>query len=70
MFSSSKLDEKIKNFVGEGDLEHIYKLVEEKDGGLPWNAVMDRSTSNMSYQAWKREPEVCSIFCVYLYYGT
>lgn len=55
--SSSKLDEKRKNFVGEGDLEHIYKLVGEKDGGLAWIAMMDRSTSNMSYQAWKREPE-------------
>ncbi|XP_071730630.1 uncharacterized protein [Rutidosis leptorrhynchoides] len=55
---SSKLDEKTKNFVGEGDLEHIYKLVEEKDGGLAWSAMMDRSTSNMSYQAWKREPEI------------
>ncbi|PWA41286.1 hypothetical protein CTI12_AA554520 [Artemisia annua] len=56
--SSSKLDGKVKNFVGEGDLQHISKLVEEKDGGLAWILVMDRSTSDMSYQAWKREPEV------------
>lgn len=56
--SSSKLDGKVKNFVGESDLQHISKLVEEKDGGLAWIQVMDRSTSNMSYQAWKREPEV------------
>lgn len=53
-----KLDGKRKNFVGEGDLEHIAKLVEEKDGGPVWSPVMDKSTSNMSYQAWKREPEV------------
>ncbi|XP_076936784.1 uncharacterized protein LOC143604076 [Bidens hawaiensis] len=53
----SKLDGENKNFVGEGDLKHICKLVTEKDGGPVWNKVMDRSTSNMSYQAWKREPE-------------
>lgn len=58
MFRLLKLDGENKNFVREGDLKHICKLVTEKDGGPVWNKVMDRSTSNMSYQAWKREPEV------------
>ena len=53
----SKLDGGSKNFVGDGDLKHLYKLVAEKDGGPDWMKMMDRSTSNMSYQAWKREPE-------------
>ena len=61
MFSSSKLDIESKNFVGEGDLEHLSKLVEEKDGGLPWIGMMEKSTSSMFYQAWKREPEVIPI---------
>ncbi|XP_024996077.1 uncharacterized protein LOC112529185 [Cynara cardunculus var. scolymus] len=56
--SLSKLDNERKNFVGEDDLKHISKLVEEKDGGLSWIGMMDRSTSNMSYQAWRRDPEI------------
>jgi len=38
----------------------LYKLVEEKDGGPSWIQMMDRSTSTMSYQAWRRDPEVAS----------
>ncbi|XP_076957943.1 uncharacterized protein LOC143633548 [Bidens hawaiensis] len=55
--SSSKLDGEIKNFVGEDDLKHISKLVNEKDGGPAWIEMMDKSTANMSYQAWRRDPE-------------
>lgn len=42
----------------EEDLEHLYRLVEEKDGGPAWIQMMDRSTSTMEYQAWRRDPEV------------
>ncbi|KAF5774653.1 putative START domain-containing protein [Helianthus annuus] len=55
--SSSKLDGEMKNFVGEEDLKHISKLVNETDGGPAWIGMMDKSTSNMSYQAWRRDPE-------------
>lgn len=55
--SSSKLDGEKSNFVEEDDLEHLCQLVEEKDGGPAWMLMMDRSTSNMSYQAWRRDPE-------------
>lgn len=40
------------------DLHHLWQLVEEKDGGLPWIQMMDRSTPTMSYKAWRREPKV------------
>ncbi|KAK6948027.1 START domain [Dillenia turbinata] len=43
--------------VTEDDLEHLWKLVEVKDGGPAWIQMMDRSTANMSYQAWRRDPE-------------
>ncbi|KAG7015292.1 StAR-related lipid transfer protein 7, mitochondrial [Cucurbita argyrosperma subsp. argyrosperma] len=43
--------------VNDDDLEYLWKLVEEKDGGPAWIQMMDRSTSNMSYQAWRRDPE-------------
>ncbi|KAK2998628.1 hypothetical protein RJ639_023587 [Escallonia herrerae] len=43
--------------VTENDLEHICRLVEEKDGGPAWIQMMDRSTETMSYQAWRRDPE-------------
>lgn len=57
--SSSKLKGgEEHNVVNEGDLEHIYKLVEEKDGGPSWIQMMDRSTPTMNYRAWRRDPEV------------
>ncbi|KAI3828733.1 hypothetical protein L1987_02842 [Smallanthus sonchifolius] len=55
--SLSKLDGQSKNCVGEGDLKHLSNLVHEKDGGPAWILLMDKSTSNMSYQAWRRDPE-------------
>lgn len=44
--------------VKEDDLEHFCRLVKKKDGGPPWKHVMERSISDMSYQAWQRDPEV------------
>lgn len=48
------------SIVNEDDLRHLHNLVEEKDGGPAWIQMMDRSTSNMTYQAWRRDPEVNS----------
>ncbi|GAY32079.1 hypothetical protein CUMW_285300, partial [Citrus unshiu] len=45
------------SFVTEDDLEHLCRLVEEKDGGPVWIQMMDRSTPTMAYQAWRRDPE-------------
>ncbi|OIW22030.1 hypothetical protein TanjilG_30303 [Lupinus angustifolius] len=57
--SSSTLNsnEDISNTCTMEDLHHLYQLVEEKDGGLPWIQMMDRATPTMSYQAWRREPK-------------
>ncbi|KAF8379909.1 hypothetical protein HHK36_027374 [Tetracentron sinense] len=56
--SSSQLErEKSVVVTGEQDLEHLCQLVEVKDGGPAWIQMMDRSTPNMSYQAWRRDPE-------------
>ena len=46
------------DLVMEDDLEHLSKLVEVTDGGPAWIQMMDRSTPTMSYQAWRRDPEV------------
>lgn len=43
--------------VTHKDLEHLYHLLERKDGGPRWKHMMDRSTPDMSYQAWQRDPE-------------
>ncbi|XP_057951291.1 uncharacterized protein LOC131146043 [Malania oleifera] len=53
--SMSKLEESF--VVPQTDFEHLYHLVELKDGGPTWIQMMDRSTPNMSYQAWRRDPE-------------
>ncbi|KAM0935055.1 putative START domain-containing protein [Dioscorea sansibarensis] len=43
--------------VTSQDLDHLCKLVEMTDGGPAWHQMMDKSLPNMSYQAWRREPE-------------
>ncbi|XP_077248402.1 uncharacterized protein LOC143888013 [Tasmannia lanceolata] len=53
----SSLVEKDNSVVTRDDLEHICQLVEVKDGGPAWIHMMDRSTSTMSYQAWRRDSE-------------
>lgn len=58
--SSSELEGEKPAQLTEEDLKHLYRLVEEKDGGPSWIQMMDRSTSTMSYQAWRRDPEVAS----------
>ncbi|KAJ6297831.1 hypothetical protein OIU76_019024 [Salix suchowensis] len=55
--SSSKIEKERTDLVMEDDLEHLSKLVEVTDGGPAWIQVMDRSTPNMNYQAWRRDPE-------------
>lgn len=61
--SSTELEGENLRGVNEDDLEYLCKLVEEKDGGPAWIKMMDRSTSNMSYQAWRRDPEV-ALLCL------
>lgn len=66
--SSQKISEEHCE-LNEGDLRYLFELVEVKDGGPSWIQMMDRSTSTMSYRAWRRDPEngppqyrTCSIF--------
>ena len=56
--SASEGEKGLRGLVTEGDLQNLCKLVEEKDGGPAWIQMMDRSTPTMSYQAWRRDPEV------------
>ena len=46
--------------VNNGDLMYLWRLVEEKDGGPSWIHMMERTLPTMRYQAWRRDPEVCS----------
>ncbi|CAA0814197.1 Polyketide cyclase/dehydrase and lipid transport superfamily protein [Striga hermonthica] len=46
------------NSVTDKDLEHLLHLLDGKEGELAWQSMMERSTSNMMYQAWRHEPEV------------
>ncbi|CAL5392572.1 unnamed protein product [Camellia sinensis] len=47
----------IEDVVTEKDVEHLLNLLESKDGEMGWQNLMERSTSNMAYQAWRHEPE-------------
>ncbi|KAG5563591.1 hypothetical protein RHGRI_006136 [Rhododendron griersonianum] len=55
--SSSKPEKAETAVVGKDDLEHLCRIVEEKDGGPAWIQMMDRSTPAMSYRAWRRDSE-------------
>lgn len=57
--SSSQVEKEKKGFVTDEDLEYLWKLVEEKDGGPAWIHMMERSTPTMGYEAWRRDLEVC-----------
>ncbi|CAI9118281.1 OLC1v1019825C1 [Oldenlandia corymbosa var. corymbosa] len=46
-----------KNVVTENDLEHLLHLLDGKDGEMAWQSMMERSTANLQYQAWRHEPE-------------
>lgn len=71
MYSSLQLERENSGLVNEDDLEHLCRIVEEKDGGPAWIQMMDRYTSNMSYQAWRRDPEVGfilpTVYCFFLF---
>ncbi|KAL1832432.1 hypothetical protein ACET3Z_002083 [Daucus carota] len=43
--------------VDENDLEHLLHIINGKGGQMNWQHLMDRSTSNMAYQAWFHDPE-------------
>ncbi|KAJ8764587.1 hypothetical protein K2173_006459 [Erythroxylum novogranatense] len=56
--SSSSSDEAHrKDIVTENDLQHLLHLFEGKDGQMEWQSLMERSTPNMRYQAWRHEPQ-------------
>ncbi|XP_065047826.1 uncharacterized protein LOC135678678 [Musa acuminata AAA Group] len=44
--------------VTEKDLKHLLHLLDGKVGDTVWQNLMERTTSNMIYQAWHHEPEM------------
>ncbi|XP_022739634.1 uncharacterized protein LOC111291824 isoform X2 [Durio zibethinus] len=53
----SKAEGREQDIVTENDLAHLLHFLEGKDGEMEWQSMMERTTSNMSYQAWRHEPE-------------
>ncbi|XP_058105520.1 uncharacterized protein LOC131248994 [Magnolia sinica] len=47
-----------QDMVTQKDLEHLLHLLDGKVGESTWQNLMERSTPNMLYQAWRHEPEV------------
>ncbi|CAH8276700.1 unnamed protein product [Arabidopsis lyrata] len=46
-----------EDIVTENDLEHLLQLLEVGNAAMEWQSMMDKTTPNMSYQAWRHEPE-------------
>lgn len=45
-----------RSAVGEQDLRDLHRRLEYKDGGLPWDLMMERKAPGITYQAWRRDP--------------
>ncbi|CAK9136688.1 unnamed protein product [Ilex paraguariensis] len=52
---STGSSEAIQCIVTQKDLEHLLHLLDGKDGQMVWQNLMEHSTSNMTYQAWRHE---------------
>lgn len=48
--------------VGKDDLMNLWRLVEGRDGGPAWIKMMEKALPAMTYQAWRRDPQVNSTF--------
>lgn len=55
--SGDRAEEREQSIVTQADLEHFLHLLEGKDGVMDWQSFMERSTPNMSYKAWRHDPE-------------
>lgn len=52
----------VKDTVTPKDLEHLFHVIEGKDGTVAWQSMMEHTTPNMTYQAWRYEPMVNSLY--------
>lgn len=51
--------------VGKDDLVNLWRLVAGRDGGPAWIKMMEKALPTMTYQAWRRDPQVngtCQFF--------
>jgi hypothetical protein len=58
--SSSELivkEEVKKEVVTTEDLARFMKMLDGTDGGPAWSIMMDKAVPDMTYQAWRRDPE-------------
>ncbi|CAN0887207.1 StAR-related lipid transfer protein 7, mitochondrial [Linum grandiflorum] len=55
--SASSTCEEREELVTENDLEHLLFLLEGKDSQMDWQCIMEKTPPNMSYQAWRYEPQ-------------
>ncbi|KAJ0264771.1 Polyketide cyclase/dehydrase and lipid transport superfamily protein [Hirschfeldia incana] len=46
-----------KEIVTEKDLKHLLHLLKAENANMEWQSMMDKTTPNMSYQAWRHEPQ-------------
>ncbi|CAH8382124.1 unnamed protein product [Eruca vesicaria subsp. sativa] len=50
-------DKSTEEIVREKDLKHLLHLLEAGNANMEWQSMMDKSTPNMSYQAWRHDPQ-------------
>ena len=64
--SSSEAEEEEGAGVTGEDLKMLFAYIDEKDGGPPWQLMMDRATSTLTFRAWRRDPKVMDCPCTFV----
>uniref|UniRef100_A0A0A0L598 START domain-containing protein n=1 Tax=Cucumis sativus TaxID=3659 RepID=A0A0A0L598_CUCSA len=54
---ANKEEGKEQDIITENDLDHLLQLLEGRHGEAEWQSMMQRSTPNFAYEAWRLEPE-------------
>jgi hypothetical protein len=63
MCSALVVKEEIKKeVVAVEDLARFMKMLDCTDGGPTWEPLMEKSVPGMTYQAWRRDPEVSILY--------
>lgn len=56
-YRSSGAPNLARSVIGDDDLRALHSRLKYKDAEVPWELMMERVASGMSYKAWRRDPQ-------------
>ena len=57
-------EEEDRAIVNTADLRDLCMRLDERDGGPPWELLMEKRCPGMKYTVWRRDPEVNNVIGV------